>query len=226
LLDASARSSSRNDDMNAGRQSGFGRVQVTALDSVRFNAAKAFLGGVKQRPNLFVFKKSQATRVLFQGVTASGVQFVRDGVQRVVRARNEVILSAGAIGSPQLLMLSGVGPPEHLRTLNISVVKGLSGVGRNMQDHSQFLGATFSAPHQQQNYDDDVFQYFRHRRGPLSHSGALNSVTGFIATEFAASRDYPDVQMHYHGPFRNSSEVQQFAKMIGLRDDYTAALFE
>jgi len=211
--------------MNGARQSGFGRVQVTAKNSVRFNAAKAFLGPAKQRSNLFVFKNSQATRILFEGVTASGVQFLRNGVQHVVKATKEVILSAGAIGSPQLLMLSGVGPREHLLSLNISLVKSLNGVGRNMQDHSQFLGATFSTPHQHQNQDDDVFQYFRHRRGPLSTSGALNSVTGFLATEFAESRDYPDLQMHYHGPFRNISDVESFAKMTGLQNDYTAALF-
>lgn len=211
--------------MNAARQSGFGRVQVTAQNSVRFNAAKAFLGLAKQRSNLFVFKNSQATRVIFEGVTATGVQFVRNGVQHVIRATKEVILSAGAIGSPQLLMLSGVGPTEHLLSLNISVVKGLRGVGRNMQDHSQFLGPTFSAPHQREYYDDDVYQYFRHRRGPLSTSGALNSVTGFISTEFSTSRDYPDVQMHYHGPFRNMSDVERFANMTGLQNDYTAALF-
>lgn len=198
---------------------------MTAQNSVRYNAAKAFLGPVKQRPNLFVFKNSQATRVLFDGVTATGVLVVRKGVQRVVRARKEVILSAGAIGSPQLLMLSGVGPETHLAALNISVVKNLRGVGRNMQDHSQFLGATFSAPHHNDSYDDDVYQYFRHRRGPLSTTGALNSVTGFISTEFATSREYPDVQMHYHGPFRNVSDVERFAKMTGLQDEYTAALF-
>ncbi|CAB3370681.1 Hypothetical predicted protein [Cloeon dipterum] len=222
MLQSAVQTGSRLTDVNGAQQAGFNKAQVTASHSVRFNAAKAFLKGAKARENIHVFKHAQATKVIFEGARAVGVEFVKNGQVRTLRARQEVILSAGAINSPQLLMLSGVGPVDHLNDLNISVVHNLPGVGRNLQDHSRFMGATFSVP-KENNSVDPVFQYFQSRSGRLSTTGAL-SLTGFISTIFK-SRNYPDVQMHFEGPFSDARNVDVGSKIYGLTQESKETLF-
>jgi len=205
--------------VNGQEQSGFNRAQVTAQNSVRFNAAKAFLSQARDRTNLHIFKQSQATRVVFEGRKAVGVEFLRNGDKQIVKATKEVILAAGAIGSPQLLMLSGVGPAERLTKLEIPLVHDLKGVGQNLQDHPQFLAATFSVPREDTQLDM-TFQYFKNRTGLLSYTGAL-SVNGFISTNYD-QRDYPDVQMHFQGPMRS---VEGFSYVTGLNEESQNTLF-
>src|SRR5690606_21496880 len=91
----------------------------------------------RRRPNLHVLTEAHTTQIVMDGKRAIGVGYVRYGRKHVVTARREVIVSAGAIGSPQILMLSGIGPPEHLREHGIPVLAPLSGVGKNLQDHLQ-----------------------------------------------------------------------------------------
>lgn len=132
-----------NHDFNGEKQEGVGLYQVTQRNGERWNTARAYLhrgnaadkalnGG---RPGLAVMTGTVALRIEFEGKRAKGVRIVRDGVQRSLRARREVILSAGAFNSPQLLMASGIGPATHLRELGIPVVHDLPGVGENLQDH-------------------------------------------------------------------------------------------
>jgi choline dehydrogenase len=127
----------RNDDFNGATQEGAGYFQLNTWRGWRWSTAKGYLKPARQRPNLTVITRAQATRLQWQGRRATGVEFVQDGQMRVVQAAREVILSAGAIQSPQLLQLSGVGPQDLLRQHGLDVVHHLPGVGENLQDHLQ-----------------------------------------------------------------------------------------
>ncbi|MGH6984528.1 MAG: choline dehydrogenase [Stellaceae bacterium] len=130
----------RSDDLNGYRQEGFGRFEMTVGGGRRSSTANAYLRPALDRPNLAVRTRSHTTRILFEGRRAVGVEYRRVGRSRVqaVRARREVILSAGAINSPQLLKLSGVGPAAELADRGIEVVCDRPGVGENLQDHAEF----------------------------------------------------------------------------------------
>ncbi|MFP6628009.1 MAG: choline dehydrogenase [Myxococcota bacterium] len=122
------------DDCNGRRQEGFGRFDRNVWRGRRWSAARAYLHPVKSRPNLDVICRAFATRILFEGRRAVGVEYVRRGrLQRVLA--DEVICCGGAINSPQLLQVSGVGPASLLREVGIDVVQDLPGVGENLQDH-------------------------------------------------------------------------------------------
>ena len=124
-----------NPDFNSGTTVGCGVYQLNTLDGWRSSAAVAYLGRAKGRTNLTIRTRARATRILFDGPRAAGVEFVSRG--KVVRAKatREVVLSAGSIISPKLLMLSGVGDPQSLELHGVSVRHPLPGVGRNLQDH-------------------------------------------------------------------------------------------
>ena len=124
-----------NADFNGATQAGAGFYQVTQKDGLRWSTASAFLRPAQERPNLTVITGALACRVRFEGRRAVGVEYVRHGQSAVAGAAREVVLSGGSVNSPQLLMLSGVGPAEHLRAVGVPVVADLPGVGRNLQDH-------------------------------------------------------------------------------------------
>jgi choline dehydrogenase-like flavoprotein len=126
-------------DYNGARAEGFGQSQYTIQDGRRSSAANAFLKPARNRRNLVVEARAQATRVLLRGPRATGVEFVKHGQRHQVTAEREVILAAGAFSTPQVLMLSGIGPAAHLRQHGIAVAADLP-VGKNLQDHlaSQF----------------------------------------------------------------------------------------
>ncbi len=124
-------------DYNGKQQEGFGRSQYTIRDGFRSSSANAFLKPARGRKNLTVAVNAQTTRVLLQGTRATGVEYVQAGSTLRASATRDVILAAGTFNTPQLLMLSGIGPAEHLRAFGINVVADLP-VGRNLQDH---LGA-------------------------------------------------------------------------------------
>ena len=125
----------RYDDLNGKDQEGATWYQVTQKNGARCSAAVAYLHPAMKRPNLRVETGALASRVLFEGKRAAGVEFVQNGVKRVAKARAEVILAGGAVNSPQLLQLSGVGAGELLRQHGIAVVADVPGVGENLQDH-------------------------------------------------------------------------------------------
>jgi len=126
-----------NPDFNGERQEGIGPFQGTARRGLRYSTAKAFLRRALKRQNIDLVMHAQVTRILFDGVRASGVAFVHGGREVRISANREIILSAGAIQSPQILQLSGIGPEHLLRKFEIPVVKSLPGVGENLQDHVQ-----------------------------------------------------------------------------------------
>ena len=124
-----------NPDFNGREQAGAGLYQVTQRRGRRCSAATAYLHPVLHRPNLTVITGALAQRILLQAHRATGVAYVHGGAQREARARREVLISAGAINSPQLLLLSGIGPAQEIRTLGLPVHHDLPGVGKNLQDH-------------------------------------------------------------------------------------------
>ena len=125
----------RNPDFNGASQEGFGMYQVTHRNGERLSAAKAYLAPHLARPNLRVITDAHTTRILMEGRRATGVEYRHGGTLHQLRAAREVLVSAGALHSPQLLMLSGIGPAAHLQALGIPVVHDLPGVGKNLHDH-------------------------------------------------------------------------------------------
>jgi 4-pyridoxate dehydrogenase len=132
---ASAAGYDRNDDYNGVEQDGFARMQMTIRKGRRESASTAYLHPVLARENLIATVRAHVTQILFEGTRAVGVEYLKDGKRQVARAEREVIVSAGTINSPQVLMLSGIGDPDALNNLRIPVRVPLPGVGRNLQDH-------------------------------------------------------------------------------------------
>ena len=130
--------SARNDDFNGPVQEGVGVYQLFQKNGRRYNAARAYLQ-TSPAANLAIYADCQVRRVLFEGRRAAGVAFLRGGRETQLYARREVILSAGAFGSPQLLMVSGVGPGEALKRFGIEVVQDAPDVGANLQDHCDYV---------------------------------------------------------------------------------------
>ncbi|MCC6946674.1 MAG: GMC family oxidoreductase N-terminal domain-containing protein [Bradyrhizobiaceae bacterium] len=136
FLDAASQTQlPRNDDFNGATQEGFGFFHLTQKNGERWATSRAFLHPVLSRPNLTVISDAQALKIEFAGRRATGVRLQRGGEVFSVNATREIVLSSGSIGSPHLLLLSGVGPAEQLRRHGIDVVADLPGVGQNLQDH-------------------------------------------------------------------------------------------
>ncbi|MDB5857952.1 MAG: glucose-methanol-choline oxidoreductase [Ramlibacter sp.] len=191
-----------NRDFNGAEQEGVGLYQVTHRNGERFSAAKAYLAPNRARPNLQVVTGAHASRILFEGKRAVGVEYRLGQETKVLRARREVLLSAGALLSPQLLMLSGVGPAEHLRQHGIPVLHDLPGVGRNLHDHVDVVQVV-DAPHLTDlfglsprglvNAVKGIFEWRKHRSGPLTTNFA--EAGGFIKS--GPGEPLPDLQLHF-----------------------------
>ena len=124
-----------NADFNGAKQDGIGHYQLTTGNATRSSAASAFLTPARRRPNLTVRTGAQALRIVVENGRAVGVEIARGGGVETIRAEREVIVSCGAIGTPRLLQLSGVGPADALRKAGVAVVHDLPAVGANLQDH-------------------------------------------------------------------------------------------
>lgn len=191
-----------NPDFNGATQEGVGPYQVTHRNGERCSAAKAYLTPALSRANLQVITGAQATRVLFEGRRAVGVEYLKGGSRQQALARAEVILAAGAFQSPQLLMLSGVGPAAHLQTLGIRVLHDLPGVGANLHDHvdvvqvmdtpkvTDLFGLSLTGL---RNAIAGMQAWRKHRRGPLTTNFA--EAGGFIRS--SPQRPAPDLQLHF-----------------------------
>lgn len=166
----------RNDDFNGRDQEGVGYHQTTTRNGKRCSTAVGYLHPVRSRANLRVITGAHTQKVLFDGRRAVGVAFSQNGASRSVRARKEVILCGGAIGSPQMLLLSGVGPQEQLAEFGIPVVQHLPGVGQSLQDHySAAIKLKCTFPFTLNDVMQSNFKklkagldYFLFRRGPLT----------------------------------------------------------
>jgi choline dehydrogenase len=187
-----------NPDFNGAQQEGFGLYQVTQRRGKRCSAATAFLDPVRKRPNLTVHTGAHATRLLFAKSRATGVAYLRDGRPEEGRASREVLLCCGSVQSPQLLMLSGIGPADHLRPLDIPVIADLPGVGQNLQDHL-FLAVAYacSKPITLDKAETlgNFLRYLAFRTGPLTSN--IAEAGGFLTITPGAPA--PDLQYHF-GP--------------------------
>lgn len=191
-----------NHDFNGPSQEGVGLYQVTHRNGERFSAAKAYLAPHCDRPNLHVLTGAHATRVLLEGRRAVGVAYTMDGTPQEIRARREVLLSAGALQSPQLLMLSGIGPADHLQALGIPVAHHLPGVGQNLHDHVDVVQVV-DAPHLKDLFGLSLPGLVRAFRGILEWRRRRS---GMLTTNFAEAGGFirsspeeatPDLQLHF-----------------------------
>lgn len=188
-----------NEDYNGAVQEGVGYFQQTAYKGFRWSTARGFLRPARKRANLTVKTKAQTTRVLFEDKRAVGVEYIQDGQRLQAHAGAEVILAAGAIGSPQLLQCSGVGPADLLARVGVPVVHALPGVGQNLQDHLQ-VRLVFKTRERTLNDEVNTYlgqlkvgmQYAFSRTGPLTL--AASQVTIFTRSGPDVTR--PDIQFH------------------------------
>jgi choline dehydrogenase len=186
----------RNDDFNGATQEGVGQYQVTQKRGRRWSSADAYLHPAERRPNLTVRTGALTTRVLISGGRATGVEYRSGGRVHTVHATREVVLSGGAVNSPQLLMLSGIGPAEHLRSVGVDVVHDLPGVGGGLQDHPLVpvvwnvrSGKSLIRAESPSGYA----KWFGARRGPLTSNLAEAGLFTRSAPELAE----PDLQYHF-----------------------------
>ncbi|MFI8479253.1 GMC family oxidoreductase [Pseudomonas sp. NPDC078700] len=192
---------SHNQDFNGEEQEGVGAYDVTIHKGKRWSTASAFLKPIReQRSNLKVITGALAERIILDGKKAVGVSIRQKGKSRQLKARKEVLLSAGAFGSPHLLMLSGIGPTEELAPQGIAVLHELSGVGQHLQDHpdvvisyrspdTSLLGVSVSGS---AKIGATLWQYLRHKTG----SYASNCAEGGAFLKTDPSLDRPDIQLH------------------------------
>lgn len=145
FINSSIAAGYRNIDYNAFEQIGVSRIQQTTMNGWRVTAAKAYLEPILKRPNLHVVPHTRAIKMHFNdfGTRAESVEVLNRKTKYFIKARKEIILSAGAFESPKLLMLSGVGPKDHLQELNISLVKDLP-VGQTLYEHMSVFGPIFT----------------------------------------------------------------------------------
>ena len=191
-----------NADFNGATQEGVGPYQVTHRNGERCSAAKAYLAPAQSRPNLQVITHAHTTRLLFEGRRAVGVEYRQGNELKQVRAQREVLLCAGALQSPQILMLSGVGPGDHLRQHGITTLHDLPGVGAHLHDHVDVVLGV-DAPHLKDLFGISVVglwralgamnEWRRLRSGPLTTNFAETG--GFIKSSPAVAT--PDLQLHF-----------------------------
>jgi choline dehydrogenase len=189
-----------NPDFNGARQEGVGYYQTTIGHARRWSSAKAYLSGARQHPNLTVITNAHATRVLIQDGRAVGVEYHTPAGLRSARATREVIVSGGVYGSPQLLMLSGLGPAAHLRQHGIAVLRDMPGVGAHLQDHFNTYVAYRCAQPVTMN---DLVISFRHRlvaaaKYALGRTGPLASMGLFVGALIRSDQrlERPDLQIN------------------------------
>lgn len=191
-----------NTDFNGATQEGVGLYQVTHKNGERHSASKGYLTPHRARPNLQVITSAHATRILFEGQRAVGVEYRQGGALHQVKAAREVLLSAGALLSPQLLMLSGVGPGAQLQRHGIPVLHHLPGVGAHLHDHPDVVQVLDAPNHRDLfglsptgmlNALRGIAEWRRHRTGMLTTNFA--EAGGFIKSD--PTEPVPDLQLHF-----------------------------
>ena len=190
----------QNVDYNGGAQEGFGPYQHTIADGTRFSAARAFLTPARSRRNVCVRTHARVARLLFSGSRADGVEYSQGGARRIARARLEVIISAGALRSPQLLQLSGIGPADRLSACGIQIRSDAPQVGNQLQDHA---GCVFAFKSRQPTLNTTLGSvigqaralrdYLLARKGPLGSS--LFTSAAFVRTRPGLRQ--PDLQLYF-----------------------------
>ncbi|CAG0898446.1 unnamed protein product [Cyprideis torosa] len=218
-------------DVNGPKQTGFAVPQGTIRNGARLSTAKAFLRPARYRPNLHVATRATALKILLDTSNrAYGVKYHKWGEHHVVHAREEVILAAGAIGSPQLLMLSGIGPREEL--VPHGVLRSDLSVGYNLQDHVALSGPVFlvnkpvSIISSRVETVKNVLKYAMKAEDPLTSLGGIEGMA-FFHTKYQSalnvSTDWPDIQIHFAALSAGSDGGVQIQRMVGIREDFEAS---
>jgi len=188
------------EDLNGYQQEGFGPMDRTTRNGIRHSTSLAYLQPASKRSNLTILTRAYALRLLVEGQRAGGVEYARGGRQAVVRARRETILAGGAINSPQLLMLSGIGPGDELQTHGIAVRHELPGVGQNLQDHLEItVQMECTQPVSVYRYYNLLGKAYVGARWLFTRTG-IGASNQFEAGGFIRSRAgiaYPDLQYHF-----------------------------
>ncbi len=192
----------RNEDFNGQDQEGVGPYQVTHKNGERYSAAKAYLTPNLSRPNLQVFTGAHVTRILLEKKRAVGVEFEHQGSLKQLKCQREVLLCAGALQSPQILMLSGIGPHQHLIDKGVATLHNLPGVGQNLHDHVDVV-VVVDAPKATELFGlslsgairaiKGIFEWRNRRSGMLTSNFA--EAGGFIRSQ--PSEAIPDLQLHF-----------------------------
>jgi len=190
----------RNEDFNGAKQEGVGLYEVTQKNGERWSTARAFLDPVMDRPNLHILKNTLVERIIMDSRVAMGVDIAIKKKKHSIKATREVILSAGAFGSPQLLLLSGIGAQEKIKPHGIALQHELLGVGENLQDHLDYtlsyngnIKDNFSVSWRGLfRFPNQVWKYVRHRKGVLTTNYAESG--GFVY----ADRDEPSPDIQFH----------------------------
>lgn len=186
----------KNNDFNGKSQIGAGFYQVTQKKGQRLSTAGAYLKPAMKRSNLTVMTHGQVTRLSFDGKRVTGLEYVQKGKTKQAKANKEVILCGGTINSPQLLMLSGIGPAEHLWALGIPVLMNLPGVGQNLSDHTAVAVAyACKKPISLRNAESfgNLLRYLLFKKGPLTSN--VGEAGGFVKTR--PDLEVPDIQFHF-----------------------------
>ena len=214
----------KNQDYNQGDQEGVGYFQQTAKNGRRCSSAVAYLNPAKKRDNLNILSNFMVERVLIEDKKAVGILGSLDGEEVIVRANKEVVLSAGALGSPQLLMVSGIGGGDQLSSHGISVIQELKGVGQNLQDHLQarpvYKCNVSTINTETGNWWKQAMigvQYVFTRTGPMTMAASLG--TAFLKTR--PELETPDIQFHIQ-PFSADSPGEGAHKF----DAFTASVLQ
>lgn len=220
-----------NIDFNGENTVGFGELHGTIRNGRRCSTAKAFLVPAKDRRNLDVSKLSQVTKILIdpETNTVTGVSFKRkDRHEQQVKVSKEVVLSAGAINSPQLLMLSGIGPREHLEEIGIHPIIADLKVGQNLQDHPLYGAAIIGLDKSttkgltKLDYYDALYEYLTRGSGIFSNVGVLGTC-GFIHTNVSSEefdKEFPDMQIHFYSFKANDTQgIETIINSYGYSED-------
>ncbi|XP_065172988.1 glucose dehydrogenase [FAD, quinone]-like [Atheta coriaria] len=186
----------------------------TIYQAERFSAAKGYLLPLKTRPNIFISVKSHVKRVIIENGTATGVEVMINDKPIKVYAKNEVIVSSGAINSPKLLMLSGVGPKEHVESFGIPSIADLP-VGENLQDHLIAVGVIVKMPYNLPMDAGAVMRYCMKKQGALGTVGMLTA-HGFINTR--KDSEYPNIQIHHLYLVKNDPLVGSLLVQMGFNN--------
>ncbi|XP_064459874.1 glucose dehydrogenase [FAD, quinone]-like [Ornithodoros turicata] len=211
-------------DVNGPQQAGFTQCQATVKEQERWSTSKAFIapiGGKKGRRNLHVSLFSMVTKVIFDdNKRAVGVVFEKDRRKYTVKARKEVIIAAGAVHSPKLLILSGVGPREHLQEMEIPLLADLP-VGKNFQDHAIAGGFALHVNKTLEEHHGIMMavQYYRRNTGPWTLPGGVEGLA-FVKTKYAnQSEDLPDVEIMLHPLGTTDSYAEKYLRGLGLKQE-------
>ncbi|XP_002070339.3 glucose dehydrogenase [FAD, quinone] isoform X2 [Drosophila willistoni] len=204
-------------DLNGQNSTGFMIAQMTARNGIRYSSARAFLRPARMRNNLHILLNTTVTKILIHPHTKNvlGVE-VSDqfGSMRKILVKKEVILSAGAVNSPQILLLSGVGPKDELQQVNVRPVHHLPGVGKNLQNHVAYFTNFFidDADTAPLNWAT-AMEYLLFRDGLMSGTG-ISDVTAKLATRWADRPDLPDLQLYFGGYLASCARTGQVGELL------------